>query len=1092
MPAKFYPVPLSQLLRLIFRELDSEASVFGIPQELFFVQRENEALRTEIFAHKMHSPVGVAAGPHTQLAQNIVAAWLMGSHYIELKTIQTLDEIEVPKPCIDMQDEGYNCEWSQELTIKESYNEYLNAWIIIHILNHRLGWGNDPGTVFNMSVGYNLQGIMNDNVQWFLDKMSNCSDELAGKIPEIIDIYPAVTGIKIPSTISDNITLSTMHGCPADEIEDIARFLLEKRKLHTLVKLNPTLLGPETLRDILNNKLRFKTLVPDEAFKHDLKFPDAVRIIKSLQKIAAENNLVFGLKLTNTLESLNNKSVFGNDVSMMYMSGRALHPVSVNLAKKLQEEFSGDLLLSFSAGADAFNISGLISCGFRTVTVCSDLLKPGGYMRLNQYFEELNKSLQSKGAKSIDDYIIRLSGQKDLTTAALSNLSRYSAEVLTNKEYIREHIKTPDIKTDRQLNYFDCISAPCRDTCATNQDIPDYLRFTAAGKFDKAYEVILRTNPFPSVTGMVCDHLCQGKCTRVNYDHPLQIREVKRFISEQEEVRLKPAADNGIRAAVIGAGPSGLSFAYYLRMAGFRVDVFEAKSKAGGMVQYAIPGFRLTDEAVENDIRRITDLGVNIHYNCPVDTDKFVSLKKDYSYIFIGSGAQLSSPLNIEGADAEGVLEPLEFLFRARKGEETGIGKRVVIIGGGNTAMDAARTAYRIAGEDGTVTVVYRRTVNEMPADQGEIKAVIEEGIEIIELTAPEKVLQAEGKVTGLLCSRMELQGLDKAGRPAPVKIEGSAFEIPCDTIIPAIGQLTDISFAGREQLAAGHGSYKTRLGNVYIGGDAMRGASTAINAIGDGRKAAEQIIRDAGIDFSIEKPGQKRDFSAKDLVIRRSKRINAKQPAKMTPEQRRTFSLVSQTQDRDTMVNEAERCLSCDEMCSICTTVCPNLANRCYSTTLRNFLLQKASRSENGEIVYSDDGSLEIKQKYQIINIANFCNECGNCNTFCPTAGAPFTDKPRFYLTVTSFNQAEEGYYLAVMKNKKNLIYKLNGNITTLSEFPDEYIFENDYITATFTKPQFILASVKFNTPCVREAHFRQAAEMSVLLKAAESLLHV
>ncbi len=184
----------------------------------------------------------------------------------------------------------------------------------------------------------------------------------------------------------------------------------------------------------------------------------------------------------------------------------------------------------------------------------------------------------------------------------------------------------------------------------------------------------------------------------------------------------------------------------------------------------------------------------------------------------------------------------------------------------------------------------------------------------------------------------MELKGFDKAGRPAPVKIEGSAFEIPCDTIIPAIGQLTDIGFASREELAAGHGTYKTRLGNVYIGGDAMRGASTAINAIGDGRKAAEQVIRDAGIDFSIEKPDQDRYFSAKELVIRRSKRIHAKQPAELTPEQRRTFSLVSRTQDRDTVVNEAERCLSCDEMCSICTTVCPNLANRSYNLTPRTF----------------------------------------------------------------------------------------------------------------------------------------------------------
>jgi putative selenate reductase len=159
---------------------------------------------------------------------------------------------------------------------------------------------------------------------------------------------------------------------------------------------------------------------------------------------------------------------------------------------------------------------------------------------------------------------------------------------------------------------------------------------------------------------------------------------------------------------------------------------------------------------------------------------------------------------------------------------------------------------------------------------------------------------------------------------------------------------------------------------------------------------------------------------------------------------------------------------------------------------TPRTFHLQKTLRSENGEISYADDGSLEIKQKYQIINIANFCNECGNCNTFCPTAGAPYRDKPRFYLTVSSFNQAEEGYYLALLKDKKNLIYKLNGHITTLAEFPDEYIFENDYITATFNKTQFFLTSVKFNTPCVKEAHFRQAAEMSVLLKAAENLLDV
>ncbi|HSO77267.1 MAG TPA: FAD-dependent oxidoreductase, partial [Bacteroidales bacterium] len=521
-------------------------------------------------------------------------------------------------------------------------------------------------------------------------------------------------------------------------------------------------------------------------------------------------------KLTNTLEAVNDGKVFDNEAGMMYMSGRALHPISVCLAEKLQLDFGGELLLSFSGGADAFNITDLLSGGFKTVTVCTDLLKPGGYMRLNQSFAEIEKRNFKPGLLT--------------PSAALSKLSRYAGEVILSEAYRRDYIRPPDIKTERELGKFDCISAPCRDTCATNQDVPDYLWFTSAGRFEKAYETILKTNPFPSVTGMVCDHLCQGKCTRINYDHPIQIREVKRFISEQEEVKLKPAGDNGLKAAVIGAGPSGLSCAYYLRLAGFAVDVFEAREKAGGMLQFAIPGFRLTDDAVDRDIKRITDLGVNIRYNSKVDSNAFETLKRDYQYIFAGPGAQLSTPFEIEGSNAAGVLEPLAFLFDARQSKRTEIGKNVVIIGGGNTAMDAARTAWRLAGENGRVTVVYRRTLNEMPADQGEIEAVLDEGVEIIELAAPERVLEKNGRVHALLCSRMELKGIDAKGRPMPVKVAGSEFEIPCDTVIPAIGQKTDIAFATAADIAADGHTYRTRLEKVYTGGDAMRGASTAIN----------------------------------------------------------------------------------------------------------------------------------------------------------------------------------------------------------------------------------------------------------------------
>jgi putative selenate reductase len=178
--------------------------------------------------------------------------------------------------------------------------------------------------------------------------------------------------------------------------------------------------------------------------------------------------------------------------------------------------------------------------------------------------------------------------------------------------------------------------------------------------------------------------------------------------------------------------------------------------------------------------------------------------------------------------------------------------------------------------------------------------------------------------------------------------------------------------------------------------------------------------------------------------------------------------------------------------MCSICTTVCPNFANRCYEIIPCSLPLQKAVRSENGEIVLADDGTFEIKQKYQILNIANFCNECGNCNTFCPASGAPYRDKPKFYLTISSFNQAEEGYYLAALKDKKNLIYKQNDNIVTLSGTQDEFIFETDYVTAKFSRRGFIMSDVQFRTPCVNEAHFHKAAEMAVLLQGAENLLDV
>lgn len=1091
MSDKFEIIPIKTLLTLILSEFKKNKSIFGIPNELFYNPQNNKHLNHKIFNHFIDNPIGVAAGPHTQMAQNIVASWLVGARYIELKTIQTLDELEISKPCIDMQDEGYNCEWSQELKVHESFNEYLNAWIIIHILNKVLHINTPINTVFNMSVGYNMQGILNSNVQWFFEKMSDCSSELQDKILEIKPIFPEIYNLNIPSRISDNITLSTMHGCPANEIEEIAEYLLKEKKLHTFVKLNPTLLGKEMVRYIIIDKLKFSTIIPDIAFEHDLKYEAALEIINNLQKIATDEGLQFGLKLTNTLESINSKTVFDQNVEMMYMSGRALHPISINLAAKLQNDLKSEIPFSFSAGVDAFNVAKTLACGFSTITVCSDLLKPGGYMRLNQYFEELEKSFKNYNANSIDEYLRKKSNCNESVLAARENLTEYASEVLNSEQYKRNYIIAPNIKTTRKLSYFDCISAPCIENCSTHQDIPEYLYQASLGRFDIAFKTILQTNPFPSITGLVCDHLCQNKCTRVNYDNPLLIREVKRFISEQDEVKIEAGEKNDLNVAIIGAGPSGLSCAYYLALAGFKVDVFEAHSKAGGMVQYAIPGFRLSDEAIERDFKRVTELGVTIQFDHKVNEDEFNSIRNTYDYTYVSTGAQKSAKLEIKGSDNDGIADPLDFLFKARKGEIQKIGENIVIIGGGNTAMDAARTAFRLSGKKGKVTIVYRRSISEMPADQGEIKAVLEEGVQIIELASPIKILGQNGKVFGLECMKVKLGEKDLSGRPKPLIIEGSQFIIPADFIIPAIGQSSDFDFVTSKINKNGTFDYVTNFTNIFIGGDSLRGASTAINAIGDGRKVAEKIIEKSGFkDYKINNT-KTRNHDHRDLVLKRSKRLSGANVAESPITDRKNFNPISFTLKKEIIESEAARCLFCDELCNICTTVCPNFANYSYKIKPISFELQKVKIHENGNSKTETDVTFEVKQEYQILNIANFCNECGNCSTFCPTSSAPYKEKPKVHLTRESYDKNIEGYFLEKKQDRQVLYFKNANNNCNMYLANNKYIYEDLNCFCEIEPENFSILELKPKNTTIKEFRFKNAAEMHIIFKAIIEMMN-
>ena len=1008
MSDRFHPISMEQLTDWVFDELEQKDSLFGVPRSAFFVPKETDRFRIEKYGQVLETPFGVAAGPHTQMAQNIIVSWLVGARFIELKTVQTLDELDVNKPCIDIEDEGYNVEWSQELKVYESFDEYLRAWVLIYALHHKFGFpGDHPGMIFNMSVGYNLEGILNPNVQWYLDTMLDASDYLPAYVDIVARRYPEVRELDIPVLISDTITLSTMHGCPPDEIERITHYLLEERKLHTSVKCNPTLLGADRVRKIINEDLAFVDVpVPDEAFGHDLKYVDAVPMFHNLRRIALDNERKFGLKLSNTLEVDNWRTVFDRD-EMMYLSGRALHPVTTNLASKISEEFRGDLMLSFAGGADCFNVADLLAGGMKTVTVCSDLLKTGGYLRMLQYMENLDQAIESAGAVDLADFIARtaISGDRfdefvpllqwaaltdsglaldgeacsalagslasedgpvaDRVTAwavahgfdqdrtealvdlvvkvmARLNLRHYAEKVRKDWRYEKESFRMDRSKTPRTLGLFDCIEAPCLDECPVDQKVPQYMNAVRNGDFLEAVKLTREDNPLPSILGQVCDHLCENTCIRTHLDQPLAIRHMKKFIMghEQQPVMFRKKPGTGPKVAIIGAGPAGLSAAQALGYAGFAVTIFEAHAYAGGMVGGAIPAYRLPQHQIDQDMAILKELGVEIRYSQAAGVDfTFADLRSEgFETVFVAVGAQLAKRLNLEGEDSEGIMDALLFLRSVREENPVPIGARVGVIGAGDTAMDAVRSARRVGADESSL--IYRRTIDQMPADPEEIHACKDEGIGIFELTKPHALRIEDGKLAGLICTKTEYRGdRDDSGRKIPYDVPDSEFEIPLDTLILAISQHSVLDFFGDETPALTKRGYievdpftfESSIPGVYAGGDvAADGPSSIVKAAADGKAVAAAIIAAHGqAEPQSDEPAIRVDLQA--MTVRRARR-EYRVPIEVSPlDQRDGFEETVLGYTAEQAIAEASRCVDCHEICSLCVGVCPNMALMTY-----------------------------------------------------------------------------------------------------------------------------------------------------------------
>ncbi|MBA7633443.1 putative oxidoreductase YgfK [subsurface metagenome] len=1038
------PIPFKQLLCWITEEYRSQWTIFGIPESQFFIKENGKSI--QIFDESCATPVGPAAGPHTQLTQNIIAAYLVGGRFFELKTVQKLDSLRFEKPCIDARDEGYNTEWSTELSLEQAYNEYAKAWILLHFIEtvFDMHVTAKQSFIFNMSVGYDLEGIKTPGMDSFINSLTDASghplfkrhlEELSSFVrdtnfSEILHIKGKVKRLEnISRTISPyiarSVTLSTMHGCPPKEIESICKYLMEEKRLHTFVKLNPTLLGYKLVRKILD-ELGFNYInIKESTFTNDLQWDDAIGMLKRLSKVATECGRNFGVKLSNTLGTVNPGGVLPGEE--MYLSGRILFPITITLASRLSREFEGTLPISYSGGASQLNIFRIFETGIKPITVATELLKPGGYLRMAEIARKLEPIVEEKRQPEVID---------------VEKLDRLAEEALRENYYRKDWRGTKKVFIERELPLTDCYVAPCVLSCPIRQDIPEYIRLAGDGQYDKALELIYLKNPLPNITGYICDHQCMYNCTRLDYEGTVGIREVKRIAAEQGKITYDTksrvtAEQLDIKVAVIGAGPAGLSAAFFVAKAGFKVTVFEKQDSPGGVITYVLPNFRIPASAIEKDISIIKTLGVDFKFGVSEEFSINDLNSKGYKYIFIGIGAEVSRKLQLTG-DNNNVYETLDFLRSFNKDSEAlNIGRCVAVIGGGNTTVDSARSALRISGVE-KVFIIYRRTEDEMPADKEEYVRALEEGVIFKPLLLPESFSK-----TGILkCRKMTLGTPDSSGRRRPVPTEETE-EITVDSVISAIGEYTDSKFLSAcglkiEKNNRPHTNpetLETNLKNVFIGGDALRGPSTVVESIADARKAAEAIAKreisdwkDLDKDFN---PGFDRKQQIPEIYNKKSRLT----PPKISED------------DKVIAENEAGRCLECNVICNKCLDVCPNRAN----------------------IAIEIDEKEGFQDAYQILHLDALCNECGNCATFCPYDGKPYKDKLTLFATKEDFkNSTNNGFVITgssydklMTLRLKDYLWKLKINKNNELIIPVDFKYPNNYDLKELKKIIMIISTV-------------------------------
>ncbi len=478
--------PFVDMIQRMRLEFQNQQAIFDLPARKWYLPSPGDDapdLSVRFHDRIAGNASGPASGPQSQMAQNIVLSWLAGGRIMELKTVQVNDELTISRPCIDAANIGYNIEWSQELKVADSLDQYVQGAMLIHMLRHAPAvfghpYGNSPlagtsgETVYDMSVGYDLKGIQTPKVVNFIRGMIDATESVARLRDQIPRWLSPLRDLDYPTALSRSITLSTFHGCPAEEIERICEFLLTELDVNVIVKMNPPMLGKERLEHLLYDVMGYTELhVNEKAYTSGLQFDESLAICDRMTKLATARGLQFGAKFSNTLEVENHRTFFQPSEKIMYLSGAPLHVITLTLAAEFRKAVGAAFPISFSAGVDRRNFAGLVACGIVPITTCTDLLKTGGYGRLPPYMHELQKEMQKVGARTIDDFILDYRGQRASAGGAPAQAGYLNTHlVVTEAQADRRYHAAQNSGVPKKINShlvtFDCITCDkCIPVC---------------------------------------------------------------------------------------------------------------------------------------------------------------------------------------------------------------------------------------------------------------------------------------------------------------------------------------------------------------------------------------------------------------------------------------------------------------------------------------------------------------------------------------------------------------------------------------------------------------------------------------------------